>query len=68
MIDYGVCFMNKEQMLELLRKDVVPALGCTEPVCVALCAASAGKLIDDNIEVIEVFTNAGIYKNGMSDL
>lgn len=58
--------MNKEQMLELLRKDVVPALGCTEPVCVALCAASAGKLIDDNIEVIEVFTNAGIYKNGMS--
>ncbi len=58
--------MNKEQMLELLRKDVVPALGCTEPVCVALCAASAGKLIDDNIEAIEVFTNAGIYKNGMS--
>ena len=58
--------MNKVQMLELLRKDVVPALGCTEPVCVALCAASAGKLIDDNIEAIEVFTNAGIYKNGMS--
>ena len=58
--------MNKEQMLELLRKDVVPALGCTEPVCVALCAASAGKLINDNIEAIEVFTNAGIYKNGMS--
>ncbi len=58
--------MNKEQMLELLRKDVVPALGCTEPVCVALCAASAGKLIDDKIEEIEVFINAGIYKNGMS--
>lgn len=58
--------MNKEQMLELLRKDVVPALGCTEPVCVALCAASAGKLIDDKVEEIEVFINAGIYKNGMS--
>ena len=58
--------MNKEQMLELLRKDVVPALGCTEPVCVALCAANAGKLLEGNIEAIEVFTNAGIYKNGMS--
>ena len=58
--------MNKEQMLELLRKDVVPALGCTEPVCVALCAANAGKLLESNIEAIEVFTNAGIYKNGMS--
>lgn len=58
--------MNKEQMLELLRKDVVPALGCTEPVCVALCAANAGNLIEGNIEAIEVFTNAGIFKNGMS--
>jgi len=58
--------MNKEQMLELLRKDVVPALGCTEPVCVALCAANAGKLLRSDVQSIEVFTNAGIYKNGMS--
>ena len=58
--------MNKEQMLELLRKDVVPALGCTEPVCVALCAANAGKYLQGAVKSIEVFTNAGIYKNGMS--
>lgn len=58
--------MNKEQMLELLGKDVVPALGCTEPVCVALCAANAGKLLNGDVQSIEVFTNAGIYKNGMS--
>ncbi|MBR5588959.1 MAG: serine dehydratase subunit alpha family protein, partial [Phascolarctobacterium sp.] len=32
----------------------------------ALCAANAGKLLESNIEAIEVFTNAGIYKNGMS--
>lgn len=58
--------MNKQQMLELLRKDVVPALGCTEPVCVALCAANAGRLMKDTIKSIEVTTNAGVYKNGMS--
>lgn len=58
--------MNKHQMLELLKKDVVPALGCTEPVCVALCAANAGKLVEGNVKSVEVFTNAGIYKNGMS--
>ena len=58
--------MNKSQMIELLRKDVVPALGCTEPVCVALCAANAGLVVEGKIESIDVKVNDGIYKNGMS--
>ena len=58
--------MNKLQMLELLKKDVVPALGCTEPVCVALCAAYAGAKMESEVDSISVDVNAGIYKNGMS--
>lgn len=58
--------VTKHDMIEMLKKDVVSALGCTEPVCVAFCAVNAGKWLDAPIESIEVEVNAGIYKNGMS--
>ena len=58
--------MDKQQWINLLRQDVVPALGCTEPVCVALCAAYAAQQLCCKPLSVTVKTNAGIYKNGMS--
>jgi L-cysteine desulfidase len=54
--------MKKEQMLSLLKKDVVPALGCTEPVCVALCAAHAAVHLTAPVRKISVSVNSGIFK------
>lgn len=58
--------MEKNQWINLLKQDVVPALGCTEPVCVALCAAHAARQLTGEIHAVTVRTNSGIYKNGMS--
>jgi hypothetical protein len=55
-----------ENLIQFLKADVAPALGCTEPVCVALCAAHAAACLEENVTRIQVEVNANIYKNGMS--
>ena len=52
---------------DILRIEVAPALGCTEPAAVALCTAAAGTLLDDkDLQSIEVWLSPSIYKNAFA--
>jgi len=56
----------KNTILETLKREVVPAMGCTEPVAVALACAKAKELVDGEIENIDVKVSPNIYKNGLA--
>lgn len=52
-------------VVEVLRKGLRPALGCTEPAAVAYAAALATQLLGGEVSRIEVITDMNVYKNGM---
>lgn len=56
---------EREQIIALIKREVVPAIGCTEPIAVALCAAKATETLGCRPEQIKVFLSANILKNAM---
>ena len=60
--------INKElrqQIIALIHQEVVPAIGCTEPMCVALCTAKATEKLGCRPDKIEALLSANILKNAM---
>ena len=56
---------TRERILALIHKEVVPAIGCTEPMAVALCTARAVEQLGCKPEKIEALLSANILKNAM---
>ncbi len=52
-------------MIEILKREAVPALGCTEPVACALACARCKEELGGVPESIDVYVSGNIYKNGM---
>ena len=56
---------NDELLIEILKNQVKPALGCTEPGAVAYAVARAKELLNSQVESLEITVDKNILKNGM---
>ena len=60
--------LNKETrdlIVALIKREVVPAIGCTEPIAVALCVAKATETLGTMPESIDVLLSGNMLKNAM---
>ena len=56
---------ERQAILKLIHEQVVPAIGCTEPMSVALCVAKATQVLGQVPEHIDLRLSANILKNAM---
>ncbi len=51
------------EYIKILEEELVPAMGCTEPIAVAYCAALARKTLGEMPNKVHIFASANIIKN-----
>lgn len=56
---------KREKIIALIKREVIPAIGCTEPVAVALCVAKATELLGCLPARIDVALSGNMLKNAM---
>ena len=49
--------------LAILQEELVPAMGCTEPICIAYCAAKAKEVLEKEPERVVIEVSGNIIKN-----
>ena len=52
---------ERKQIIALVQREVVPAIGCTEPIAVALCVAKATETLGAKPEKIDVLLRDSRY-------
>ena len=55
-----------EQLTKLIREDMKPALGVTEPGAIAFAAATAKAQIGGEVTGVSLRLNSGMYKNAFT--
>ncbi len=57
--------VSEEKFIAILRREMKPALGCTEPVACALASAKCSELLKGVPDSVAIYVSGNIYKNGM---
>ncbi|MPL84418.1 hypothetical protein SDC9_30383 [bioreactor metagenome] len=60
--------ISDKSIIELIKREVKPALGCTEPIAVSLAVAIASEELEKlqlKVDKIDIEVSANILKNGM---
>lgn len=57
--------VDKSRIIGLLKKEMVPAMGCTEPAASALAGAKARELLGCIVDAAHVYASRDMVKNAM---
>lgn len=49
--------------INILKEELVPAMGCTEPICLAYAAAKAREILGETPEKVDILASGNIIKN-----
>ena len=55
----------RTNLIDILKAEVKPAVGCTEPVAVALACAKAKELLGEEVVKNKILVSPNVYKNAM---
>lgn len=53
----------QEKIIHILKEEIVPAEGCTEPIAIAYAAAKLAKVLEEEVEDVQVYLSGNIIKN-----
>ena len=64
-MNYQFTAEERKAIIALMNREIIPAIGCTEPIAVALCVAKATETLGCRPEHIEARLSANVLKNAM---
>ncbi|MDD2300586.1 MAG: L-serine ammonia-lyase, iron-sulfur-dependent, subunit alpha [Fermentimonas sp.] len=56
---------DRIEIKSLMQQEIIPAVGCTEPIAVSLCTARATEVLGGIPDKIDVYLSTNILKNAM---